>query len=249
MQETRRQAVWLPYWFGCDGRVKYNPSRDGTRKLPSFLLPPSGFGMPDGSANTTRLRGCLSRVRQGDAAALNELIVLTSNRLQVLTHQMLRDYPRVHRWAQTDDVLQNALIRLCRALEQVKPASVRDFYALATTQIRRELIDLARHYSGPENALAHHDSRAGEHGPEQAEPDSPDLTHEPSALADWREFHDQVATLPDDQREAFGLIFYHGMTQEDAAEVLGVALRTVQRWWQAALLTLHRLRNGEPPGV
>lgn len=133
--------------------------------------------MPDGSANTTGLRACLGRVRDGDASALNELILLAGNRLQALTHRMLRDYPRVRWWAETDDVLQNALVRLCRALEQVHPASARDFYALATTQIRRELIDLARHYSGPENAAANHESR----GDAPAEPGAADLTHEPGA--------------------------------------------------------------------
>ena len=108
--------------------------------------------MPDGSINASELRSCLSRVRRGDTSALNELILLASKRLESLTHLMLRDYPRVQRWAQTDDVLQNALVRLCRALESVTPKDVREFYALATTQIRRELLDLARHYSGPENA-------------------------------------------------------------------------------------------------
>lgn len=204
--------------------------------------------MPDGSADA-RLQECLSRVRNGDAAALNELIVLAGGRLQTLARRMLRDYPRVRRWAQTDDVLQSALIRLCRALEQVRPGSPRDFFALATTQIRRELIDLARHFGGPECAAAHHESWPAQDGQEHAAGEQSDLTHEPFALADWREFHEQVALLPDDQRDVFGLIFYQGMTQEDAADVLGVGLRTVQRWWQAALLTLHRVRNGELPGV
>jgi RNA polymerase sigma-70 factor (ECF subfamily) len=205
--------------------------------------------MRDGSTDTTGLRLCLERVRAGDATALNELIILASKRLQVLAQRMIRDFPRVRRWAQTDDVLQNALMRLCRALEQVQPASVRDFYALATTQIRRELIDLARHFSGPEAAAAHHESVAAEVAPQQMERAKPDLTNEPGGLADWGEFHEQVAGLPDEEREVFGLLFYQGLTQEEAAEVLGVAVRTVQRRWQAALLALHRVRNGEAPGT
>ncbi|MBA4189455.1 MAG: hypothetical protein C0467_15805 [Planctomycetaceae bacterium] len=203
--------------------------------------------MSDGSANTTDLRVQLSRFRKGDRAALNELILLAGNRLQTLTQRMLRDYPGVRRWSQTDDVLQSALIRLCRALEQIKPESVRDFYALATTQIRRELIDLARHFAGPECGAAHHESVVGEK--EHDIRDKSNLTHEPSALADWGEFHVQVTSLPEEQREVFGLIFYQGMTQDEAADVLGVGLRTVQRRWQAALLSLHRLRSGERPGT
>lgn len=205
--------------------------------------------MSDGSGNSTELRLQLSRLQQGDTSALNELILLAGNRLQSLTHRMLRDYPGVRRWSQTDDVLQSALIRLCRALEQVRPASAREFYALATTQIRRELIDLARHYSGPECAAAHHESVAGEPGQSPAVRDAANLTHEPGALTDWGEFHAQIANLPEDEREVFGLIFYQGLTQDDAAEVLGVAVRTVQRRWQSALLTLHRVRGGQLPGT
>lgn len=201
--------------------------------------------MPDGSTNATDVRACLDGVRAGDPAALNALIERSAQRLQSLTRRMLRDYPRVRRWAETDDVLQNALIRLCRALEAVQPPTARDFYALATTQIRRELIDLARHYGGPENAAANHESAGGE----APEPGSPDLTHEPGALADWCEFHQQVAALPEDEREVFGLIFYQGLPQEAAADVLGTSLRTVQRRWQAALLALHRARGGEAPGA
>jgi RNA polymerase sigma-70 factor (ECF subfamily) len=194
------------------------------------------------------LQSCLARLRAGDTDALNELIRIAGTRLELLTHRMLRNYPRVQRWAQTDDVLQNALIRLCRALEQVRPESARDFYALATTQIRRELIDLARHFSGRENAAAHHESNPAGPNEVRAGPDNPDETHNPAALADWAEFHSQVAALPDEDREVFGLIFYQGLTQEDAAEVLGVSVRTVQRRWQTAMLQLHRARGGEAPG-
>src|SRR5262249_42829941 len=146
-------------------------------------------------------------------------------------------------------VLQNALLRLCRALQSVEPADVREFYALATTQIRRELLDLARHYSGPENPAAHHESWAAEPNSERPAREHSDETHDPAALADWSDFHQQVAALPDEEREVFGLLFYHGMTQDEAADVLGVAVRTVQRRWQAAMLNLHRARNGEVPGV
>jgi len=205
--------------------------------------------MLDGSKNASELQSYLARVRQGDTTALNDLIALVSKRLEVLTHRMLKDYPRVHRWAQTDDVLQNALVRLCRALERVEPANVREFYALATTQIRRELIDLARHFAGPENAAAHHESWNAEPGQERQAPEHSDITYDPAILLDWSEFHRQVADLPAEEQEVFGLIFYQGFTQENAADILGVAVRTVQRRWQGAMLNLHRARNGEPPGA
>src|SRR5208282_1966466 len=141
---------------------------------------------------TTELQAWLQRMRQGDSSALNELIQHTCGRLEKLTRKMLQGYPGVQRWAQTDDVLQSALVRLCRALEQVQPASMREFFALAATQVRRELIDLARHYYGPEGQGAHHASRGGGPLSESLPYEKSDLTHEPSALADWCEFHQQI---------------------------------------------------------
>ena len=85
-------------------------------------------------------------------------------RLQTLAHVMLRDYPRVKRWEETADVLQNALIRLHRALQTVIPPSPRDFFRLATLQIRRELVDLARHYYGPEGIGANQKSMVSDSG-------------------------------------------------------------------------------------
>jgi RNA polymerase sigma-70 factor (ECF subfamily) len=56
---------------------------------------------------------------------------------------MIEGYPKVHRWEQTDDVIQNAVIRLQRTLQQLTVAAARDFFRLVTLQIRRELLDLA----------------------------------------------------------------------------------------------------------
>src|SRR5476649_2911770 len=92
------------------------------------------------------LQPLLARLSAGDAAARNELFRHASGRLERLARRMLHHYPTVHRWAGTDDVLQNALIRLLRALETVHPATPRDFLGLAAEQIRRELIDLARRF-------------------------------------------------------------------------------------------------------
>src|SRR6516165_11191633 len=114
--------------------------------------------MPDN--RTVHLQHCVDRLRQGDEAARQELLEGTCERLRQLTQTMLRDYRRLKRWEETDDVLQNALVRLHRALQQVTPPTLRDFYRLATLQIRRELIDLSRHYYGPEGRGACHESVA-----------------------------------------------------------------------------------------
>src|SRR5262245_13193854 len=111
--------------------------------------------MADPPVDTALLHYWLGRMRAGDAAAREEMLRGVCNRLERLAHRMLRRFPRVQRWVQTDDVLQSALMRLLRALETVQPASVRDFFGLAAEQMRRELLDLARHFYGPHGAGTH----------------------------------------------------------------------------------------------
>ncbi|MBL8797821.1 MAG: sigma-70 family RNA polymerase sigma factor, partial [Planctomycetia bacterium] len=123
------------------------------------------------------------------------------------------------------------------------------FFGLATQQIRRELIDLARHYYGPQGAGANHASRGPDDGPPHPAADPPDPAAEPSSLAEWREFHEKIDTLPEEQREVVGLLFYQGLTQAEAASLLGVAVRTVQRRWNAALVQLHEAMQGHWPDM
>ena len=146
---------------------------------------------------------------------------------------MLRAFPSVKRWSETDDVLQNATIRLHKSLAQVKPESPRQFYGLAATQIRRELIDLARHFNGAEGIGANHDTDNAE-----SVRNVNDTRHEPQSMEGWTEFHKQVSELPDDQRTVAELLWYEGISQPNAAKVLGISLATVKRRWQAARLTL-----------
>jgi len=165
---------------------------------------------------TVRLERCLERLRAGDEGARRELLGAAGDRLTRLTRAMLRDYQRLRRWEETGDVLQGALLRLSRALEAVTPATAREFYRLAALQIRRELIDLARHYFGPEGAGAHHESVGGESAGPAAQPGDP--TCGPTGLAAWAEFHEQAGALPEDEREVFG---------SSADLVRGVALATI----------------------
>ena len=40
-------------------------------------------------------------------------------------------------------------------------------------------------------------------------------------LIEWTNFHDQVDNLPEEQRKVFDLLWYKGLTQPEAADVLG----------------------------
>jgi RNA polymerase sigma-70 factor (ECF subfamily) len=205
------------------------------------------------NGHTAVLGRWLERLRQGDEAAAqqarNEVIHHACQRLEGLTRRMLRHYPRLRRWEQTGDVLQNAVLRLHHCLATVRPESPAQFYGLAATQIRRELIDLARHHFGPQGAGVHHHTdrigRAGEHSPVA---NREDPTGEPAKLAEWTEFHEKAAQLPDAERAVFDLLWYEGLTQGEAASVLGVTERTIKNRWRSAKLELQRLLGEGPAG-
>lgn len=127
-----------------------------------------------------------------------------------------------------EDVSQEAAIRIWNALEDIHPVSVREFFGLATLQIRRVILDMCRKYHNSPEALAAL-STAG------AEPD-------PSLLARWTEFHEAVEQLEPVLRETFGLLYYQGLTQVEAAELLGVDESTVKRRSRKAREILVKFR-------
>jgi len=204
--------------------------------------------MEEVQGHTAVLGQWLERLKQGNEAARSEVIHHAGQRLEVLTRRMLRHYPRLRRWEQTDDVLQNALLRLHRSLATIQPESPRQFYGLAATHIRRELLDLTRHHFGPEGAAAkHHTDRFGQEEKGGPVANKEDASGEPTTLAEWTEFHEKVTHLPDTEREVFDLLWYEGLTQVEAAKVLGVTERTIKNRWRSAKLELQRLL-GEGPG-
>jgi RNA polymerase sigma-70 factor (ECF subfamily) len=162
---------------------------------------------------------------------------------------MLKNYPRLRRWEQTDDVLQNAMIRLHHSLAEVKPESVAQFLGFAAAQVRRTLLDLVRHHFGPEGAAAHHhtDGKAAVGGSASAFGRCEDASVEPEDLEAWTRFHETVEALDDEQREVFNLLWYEGFTQPEAASVLGVSQRTVGRRWLAARCAIVEALDGQSP--
>ncbi len=184
--------------------------------------------MPD-DLRTAELRALLARP---DPAARDELLRRVQDNLRRLASHLLRGYPAVARFEGTDDVLQEATVRLLRSLDGVTPDNPKQFFGLAATAIRRELLDLHRHYYGPRGEGANRHSHGGRFEAVAAS-DSTELDR-------WREFHERVGRLPDDEREVVDLLHYQGMSQADAAALLGVDVRTVQRRWQESRVRLAR---------
>ena len=191
--------------------------------------------MPAGS--DTQLQALIELANRGDAKAKERLLEYACERLLKLTRKMFRNYPGLRRFEATDDVFTNALVRLSKALEAVHVESVRHFFNLAGLQIRRALLDLKKSYFGPQGHGRNH------HTDHQPSDEKGGVLHgsaeEPEDLEMWTDFHESVEKLPDDLREVFNLVYYDGLMQEEAAEVLGVSLSTVKRRWQEARIRLY----------
>ncbi len=145
----------------------------------------------------------------------------------VLLH---RSYPRLMRPPfnlQADELLSAVVERLLKALREVRPNSVRQFFSLAGQHMRWELNDMARRLDEQPGAVQLYEEQV-------PAPASSDSVLSPDA----RRMLDAIDNLPEGEREAFDLVRIQGMAQAEAARVLEVSPMTVMRRLNRALLLL-----------
>ena len=184
--------------------------------------------------NTSLMQDYLERWQAGDRDAANDLLRIVIARLEKLARKMLRAFPNVRVHTETDDLLQNSIIRLLHALRRMKVATTRDFYNLAAVHVRRELLDLARakRKKRPVPIVVDWVNK-----PESETP----ITTEDFDIELWIQFHKGIDCLPLEEREVAGLIFYHGWTHARIAELFQVDDRTIRRRWHSAKARLQKL--------
>jgi RNA polymerase sigma-70 factor (ECF subfamily) len=132
-----------------------------------------------------------------------------------------RSYPRLTRPPlnlHTDEMLGAVVERLLKALREARPGTVRQFFALATQHMRWELNDMARRLDEQPLAVELRDGLV----PAPASSDS-------GLTPNGRRMLEAIGSLPEAEREAFDLVRIQGMTQAEAAQVLGVSAMTVYR--------------------
>jgi RNA polymerase sigma-70 factor (ECF subfamily) len=168
-----------------------------------------------------------------DEQTIRELLERAVRRLQLLCGNLLhRSYSRLTRPPlnlQADEMLGAVVERLLKALRATHPPTVRQFFALANQHMRWELNDLARRLDEQPAVLEVQEERVAA------------LDSSGSGLSpDARRMLEAIDTLPEDEREAFSLVRIQGLTYAEAAEVLGVAVKTVQRRLNRGLLLLAK---------
>jgi RNA polymerase sigma-70 factor (ECF subfamily) len=165
-------------------------------------------------------------------------------RLHLLCATLLhRSYPRLTHPPlnlQVDELLGAVAERLLKALREARPRTVRQFFALANQHMRWELNDLARRLDEQPTVVELHEGLV------------PAPSSSGSGLTpDGRRMLAAIGDLPEDEREAFDLVRVQGMTQTEAAQVLGVSAVTVKRRLNRGLRLLTEklgdLRPDEAP--
>ncbi|HYT88126.1 MAG TPA: sigma-70 family RNA polymerase sigma factor [Gemmataceae bacterium] len=170
----------------------------------------------------------------GDTPAepvIRALLERSTRRLQLLCANLLhRGYPRLTRpplSLQPDEVLGGVVERLLKAIRAIRPQTVRQFFALANQHMRWELNDLARRLDEQPHAAELREGLV-------SAPESSGSGLSPNA----RRMLTAIEGLPEDEREVFGLVRIQGMSQAEAAALLGVSAKTIQRRLNRSLLLL-----------
>ena len=206
------------------------------------MIPTKGDEVEVGT--TVRLQRCLERLNLGDEHAREEMLQFAQRRLHILAGRMHARFECLQGIEEPSDILQPALLRLWRALAEKTPESVLHFMRLAALQIRRELCDLARQNYGrhnAENKIGSHSLNLNSIGPVNSPLQRDEANESPLKLAQWTEFHEAVEALPDDERQAFELLWYHELPQVEAAELMGITDRQLRRYWVSARIRLRSM--------
>jgi RNA polymerase sigma factor (sigma-70 family) len=182
----------------------------------------------------------------GDSPAepiVRALLDRSVRRLHLLCATLLhRSYPRLTQPPsnlQVDELLGAVTERLLKAMREVRPRTVRQFFALANRHLRWELNDVARRLDEEPALVGLRD----------------ELVSAPASIGsvltpDGLRMLQAIDALPMDERETFDLVRIQGLTLSETAKVIGVNIRTVQRRLARGLMLLtEQLDDLRPSGA
>ena len=171
--------------------------------------------MPEQSADIT---GLLEKWRDGNREAENELFELVLPNLRRLAHYLMRGERKGHS-LQATELIDQVYFRLVAAKNR-DWQNRQHFFAIAARAMRRHLIDHARKH--PRATIVPLDEIQDSLAVEGAKLDQ--------AVAMDR-FLDQLAETNRDWCTLVEVKFFLGLTDEEAADAMGLKLRTMQRMW------------------
>lgn len=174
--------------------------------------------------------------RAGLKPSLDDLCRFCEDRIRQLVRPRLRTFPLVVQESQTTDVLNETLLRLLAALNDVAPPTVLDLERFLARIIRFVLIDMNK-------AIQRRRRRVGSLGDEAivALGDHDDPVDGDLMAA----FHEYVEALPPDEQALFDVFYYQGKSKLEAARLLGLPPTTAHARWTKARLRLSQKFGGD----
>jgi RNA polymerase sigma factor (sigma-70 family) len=185
-----------------------------------------------------RLDGLLARLQRGEPDVARQLVEASYDRLRAKAHHLLRYDPLGVAVAPTE-VVNEAYVRLVKAIEDAKPPTVDDFLRLAALKFRQQAIDLARAESGRRKKRYRVDVDSGlfERLGQKCDSPSIDATRNQFLEAVCQ----RVRTFTAGERHLFYLLSVRGISQKTAAELLDVHVSTVKDRFRALKLKLYQV--------
>lgn len=171
----------------------------------------------------------LQQLKSGDRAAESQLLELVYPRLRRIAGQYLRRERSGHT-LQPTALVNEAYLQLAGQFDK-DWQNRSHFYAVAAQLMRRILVDYARH-----KKAAKREGRWQQVELTDTLAISGDRLDEILAID---EALSRLATFDPRRSKVVEMRFFGGMTEQEAAEVLGVAPRTVKRDWSVAKAWLH----------
>jgi RNA polymerase sigma factor (TIGR02999 family) len=173
----------------------------------------------------------LEAAQQGDPKAAGELLPLVYEELRRLAAHKMANEAAGHT-LQPTALVHEAWLRLVGNEDQAQFQNRAHFFAAAAEAMRRILIDRARR------------KRAVRHGGDQRRVDIQDVDVASPAdddqLLALSEALDKLAAQHKTEAEVVKLRYFVGMTNEEAAEVLGISVRTAKYYWTHARAWLYQ---------
>ena len=176
-----------------------------------------------------RITGLLQSWSQGDDAALAELTPLVLAELRTLARAYMRR-ERAHHSLQETGLVNECFLRLLRG-RAVTWQNRAHFFALSARLMRRILVDVAR--------SRQYGKRGG--GAEHVAIDDQRLAIEPGRdLVALDDALTALSAIDERKSRVVEMRFFGGLTNEEAADALGMSAKTVMREWQLAKVWLLR---------
>jgi RNA polymerase sigma factor (sigma-70 family) len=193
--------------------------------------------MGPGSPVPEQLEALLRAAHAGDRAAEEQLLAWVGQRFQALARRLLgREHDPLY---SSSDVLQEMCLRLLKRLRQPEEpiVSVAHFLGLAGQHLRWAALALLRR-----PRLGHLESQGSPSQGSVWQPAASSGTT-PEQREAWERFHElvgQEGLLSAAEQQVLLLRWYLGLHEAEMAQVLGVSVRTLRRYWQGVKEKLRK---------